>query len=92
MADYTITLDANGNANPDPQPCHVNDTLTWSNQSGEDQSVDLPACVNPQDGPIALANGQSSNKHTVFEKGHYGYHHHKKGQLHNGPNGTINVS
>jgi hypothetical protein len=93
MADYTISIQPDGKLNPDPVKCHINDTITWTNNLTVDDSLTLPACVKPQDGPVPIGSGQSSKKYAVFEKGKYNYRHEwrKKPHVVDATAGTIDV-
>jgi len=94
MADFTITIDSQGNLNPNKLDCKLNDHITWVNDLTEDDIIDLPACVTPQDGSVTiLPNGGKSKQYTASKKGTWGYkHHHKHHKKLNGTSGTIDVS
>ena len=89
---FTITITDTGQS-PDPLHCHLNDTIVWTNAALDTQTVTLPGCVTPQNGPVTLAAGASSSTYTVVKKGSYKYQHRKKAtKIKGGPSGTIDVS
>jgi len=106
MHHYTITINPDETLYQDPQFCHVEDTIMWTNRSGKEDTVTLPGCVRPQDGPVTLPDGASTHQYEVVKKGRFGYRHehlqgthparrhheHRKRQDLNGTSGTIDVS
>ena len=89
--EYDIVL-TNGARDPQTS-CSHGDKLEWTNNTNHPLTLNLPTCVSPQNGPVSLANGQTSGAYTANNgaNGRYTYSYMTAGPEKGTRNGTIDV-
>lgn len=61
----SVTISIPATSAPATLNCTAGTKVTWTNNSGYSATLTLPSCVSPQNGPIALAVGASTQSYNT---------------------------
>lgn len=92
--EITVVVTGNGDPSPARVACRPGTKVRWVNMSGQPVGgFSPPACVSPQDGPVAIPPGEPTRVYTVNAGagGSYEYRYSWPGSARGTRSGTIDV-